>query len=178
MSPEELRKLKREVAQLRQENQQLKAASTHPVHTMSSAGADAHRPDVLVASIGKWLAQLKSANRALTDVATQLREAERSLTTLLPALDLQVNGWKREIENLRQTSEQAEADYTEVVMKLESKLQQVRRDTHTQEQKLRDAYEATLAALRDEKAQLQIQLEQQQRPDKPDPTTPFTIFEP
>ncbi|GAB4403647.1 MAG: hypothetical protein OHK0039_03030 [Bacteroidia bacterium] len=117
-------------------------------------------------------AQLRSANRRLGDIVAQYEAAERALATLLPALEVQILGWTREIENLNAAQQDTEQTYASIVGRLEAQIQQLKAEFRAREAQIQEAYEARIAQLR----QRIDALEQQQAPqqDSGDADSPFS----
>lgn len=124
MAPEDLQQLKAELTTLRQENQRLRQAKT----IISAEGVplqelpEAIPPDTLLPTLVRQLDQLQEANAQFKTAVDLFDEVQRSLGTLIPALEVQFTGWTNEIYHLRTAQNDAEQAYASVVSRLETQL--------------------------------------------------------
>jgi DNA repair exonuclease SbcCD ATPase subunit len=176
MSQEEVRRLKAEVSHLRKENQQLKVvAGWQSARTNGHSAASQEKPDPILNVLQNQLKQIKRANQAIRQAQELFLDAERSLETLIPALELQMKGWISEIHQLQDATGDAETAYAEVVARLEQQMRHIRRDLYEKEQALERRYQAEIASLTQELQALRAQPPAQD--DAPAPESPWTLFQ-
>jgi hypothetical protein len=125
MTPEQIRRLQQEIASQQQKE-------THPEgehlngHTLPDFILEPEKHDPVITGLHQQLRQVRSANRRMRELMDLYQEIERSLSTLLPALEIQVKGWNTEIQNLRQNAEDTDHAYVSIVTQLENKLSELR----------------------------------------------------
>ncbi|MEL6133935.1 MAG: hypothetical protein AAFR59_11280, partial [Bacteroidota bacterium] len=98
MPKEDIRQLKAELESLRNENQQLKIVA----HRQLSKQGNGHKESVvmdkepILSALTTQLSELKAANQAVQEAFAQYTEVQNSMDALLPALELQMEGWSNE----------------------------------------------------------------------------------
>ncbi|MEL6698704.1 MAG: hypothetical protein AAFP89_20845 [Bacteroidota bacterium] len=124
MPKEDIRQLKAELESLRNQNQQLKIVA----HRQLSHQGNGHKESVvmgkepILGALSTQLSELKAANEAVQKAFTRYTEVQNSLDALLPALELQMEGWSNEIRNLKEDASANEQAYAELVTQLDQKI--------------------------------------------------------
>lgn len=125
------------------------------------------QPDPMLQTLAQQMKLISQAKGHFTDGLHQLTEAERSLTTLIPALEIQIRGWTNEIQQLHQRLQETEATYAEVVDKLDARLRRQQVETNRQLDALSASYQQKTDSLETQIKALQEQLSQQKPPARP-----------
>ncbi|MEO0585848.1 MAG: hypothetical protein AAF135_26800 [Bacteroidota bacterium] len=143
MPKEDIRQLKAELESLRNQNQQLKIVA----HRHLSHQGNGHKESVvmdkepILSALSTQLSELKAANEAVQKAFTRYTEVQNSLDALLPALELQMEGWSNEIRNLKDDASANEQAYAELVTQLDQKISRlqhvVEEDPYTEVEELK-----------------------------------------
>lgn len=95
--------------------------------------------DPVLKGLQSQLSHLRQANQQMRQMASSYAELERSLATLLPALEIQIKGWDSEIRTLQSNSEESDQTYASVVDTLEQRIRAMRQDYESRIQALEEA---------------------------------------
>ncbi|WNJ16319.1 hypothetical protein [Pontibacter sp. G13] len=119
-----------EIARLRQENETLRAESSASAERLVHAGPNPYLlPSTpLMEALREKRDELQVNNDQIESVLESYQNLQRSLDALIPALEIQIEGWGREIHQLHQTIAETETTCAEVVSHLEAKLHQTQED--------------------------------------------------
>ncbi len=127
MAQEEIERLQTELEHLRAENHQLRAEADFSTY-FSSSTPDAHLVphDSLLPAFTQQLARIKHANEIFQEAVASYQELEKSLETLVPALEFQIKGWHNQLQGLQSYQAETENAYASVVGQLESKIKELK----------------------------------------------------
>jgi uncharacterized protein (DUF342 family) len=184
MTHEEIQQLLLQINTLRQENEELRnSLNFSSVETINGYEDPSEVfKDTVFKGLKNQLSVLGKANQQFRSAATGYEDLEKSMSTLLPALEVQLRGWNNEILNLRQSIEQSENTYAGIVEKLEHQLRQLKisylKELAEQKAQHQAREEALQAELKAAKTQIQGSAErstssQRTEPSAPKRTNPF-----
>ena len=128
MSKEEIQQLIEELESLRKENLDLKISIGLPSpELINGYPAPAEiSDDAIIKGLRNQIQTLQEANQNLNHALKGYEEVGRSLSALLPALEVQMKGQTTEIYHLKQNIDQTENTFAGVVEKLEQQVKQLR----------------------------------------------------
>jgi len=174
MAEEDIQKLHSEIESLRKENRQLKIAAFQQLEK-NRHGIQEEAPVIekepILKVLGRQLDDLKRLNAQVKNMLDGYREVQRSLGAILPALELQMEGWTNEVHNLKQHIEDSESAYAMVVTQLEQKLKESRKASPEVE-KLQQEIDHYKALVRAYKSKLPNSEDREEE----DPFTDLNIF--
>lgn len=129
MAEEDIQKLHSEIESLRQENKRLRIAASHFLGQENGVKQESSviEKDSILKVLGKQVEDLRKLNDQVNSMLDGYKEIQRSLGAILPALELQMEGWANEVLNLKKHIELSESAYATVVAQLEDKLGKTRR---------------------------------------------------
>jgi chromosome segregation ATPase len=166
MTREDIQQLLTENERLKKENEELKVSlSFSSVETINGVEDPAElRNDTVFRNLNQRLDLLGQSNTQLKTALAGFEELEKGLSTLLPALEVQLRGWNSEINQLRRSIEQTENAYVGVVARLEEQVKDLRNSQEAEKQALEARHEAQLAHLTQQIDQLSQRLSQTEAP--------------
>ncbi|MEM7654675.1 MAG: hypothetical protein AAF399_00990 [Bacteroidota bacterium] len=162
MTHEEIHQLLTENERLKKENEELKVhLSFSSVETINGYNdASELLNDTVFNSLNQRLSLLGQSNAQLKAALTGFEELEKGLSTLLPALEVQLRGWNTEINNLRRSIEHTENTYAGVVSKLEEQVASLRDSQQADKEELQAKHETQIAQLTQQMELLSERLQQ------------------
>lgn len=192
MTQEEIFELQAELQRLQKENTRLKALSVVPSsHTTERIPSDL-KVDPLFDKLRDQLTHLSDANLIFVKVMELSQQAEKDLSALIPALEVQFHGMNNEIAQLKTANIDMENAYVSVVEKLEAQVRELKEQLKAGDQQL----SARLSAMEQRQAEMEAHLTQSQAlnaryqeklealqeeknaaPEKANPFTSLNIFE-
>ncbi|MEO0899345.1 MAG: hypothetical protein AAFY71_23235 [Bacteroidota bacterium] len=166
MAEEEIKRLQSEIESLRKENEELKIAAFQYIE--ENEGRDLGdslviEKEPILKVLGDQLSFLKKVNLQVIKAVNSYREVQKSLETILPALELQMEGWANEVQLLKKHIEASEAAYASVVTQLENKLK-IQQASNGASKELTDAHRTI--------RELQLRLDRFQMPHKQETSSP------
>ncbi|MEM9987469.1 MAG: hypothetical protein AAF804_20445 [Bacteroidota bacterium] len=168
MAQEEIERLQTELEHLRAENHQLRAEAdfgAYPTHGDSATPLVPH--DSLLPAFTQQLTRIKHANEIFQEAASCYRELEKSLETLVPALEFQIKGWHNQLQGLQSYQVETENAYASVVGQLESKIKDLKIQVENLQTLEKEV--SRLAQIEQENQQLRQLLTRQSRPSEAHP---------
>ena len=178
MSKEEIQQLLEELESLRKENLDLKITVGLPSpEIINGYPAPAKiQEDVILKGLRTQIQTLQESNRNLKQALEGYEEVERSLSTLLPALEVQMKGQTTEIYNLKQNIDQTENTFAGVVRRLEQQIKQMRAQWLAEKEELRQEIFRLQAQRLEGKKSQNISAIKSGKPGE-NPFTDLSIFE-
>lgn len=146
-------------------------ANTPPLHEASSH----EKMDPVLQTLMQQIRFLGESRQHIQTGLDQLTEAERSLQTLLPALEIQIRGWTNEIKQLQARLNETDSTYAEVVDKLDARLRRQQEETNKQLAALSASYEGKTQILREQIEALQAELASNRKPPAKSKGLSFSI---
>ena len=124
MPQDDIRQLKAELASLRHQHQQLKIVAHRQLHKNGNGHHESAviEKEPILTALSAQLAELKSANQDVQKAFSRYTEVQNSLAALLPALELQMEGWSNEIRNIKEETTASEQAYADLVNQLDQKI--------------------------------------------------------
>ncbi|MCI4670848.1 MAG: hypothetical protein MRZ79_22120 [Bacteroidia bacterium] len=124
MAEEDIQKLHSEIESLRKENQRLRIAAGEFLTQENGLAQESAviDKDSILKVLSKQVENLNEINDQVNTMLDGYQEIQRSLGAILPALELQMEGWANEVLNLKKHIEISESAYAAVVQQLEDKL--------------------------------------------------------
>lgn len=190
MAQDEIQQLKTELETLRRENLLLRQRTGTRSNGHAQALPETVRHDNLLPAFQQQLTRLREAHQQLRAAHGAVGELQRSLETLIPALEIQMTGWTNEIHHLQAAQQDLEQTYATVVGRLEDRIKTLKGQVA---QASPAALQQQLTALEKERERMRRRIEeleetcrqQEADPPSPDPHTsatrdqgedPFNIF--
>lgn len=179
MSQEEIQQILDELEALRKENQDLRISGGLPSpELVNGYPAPARiKEDVILKGLRTQVSVLQQANKDMKQAMETYDNAERTLATLLPALEVQLKGQTTEIHNLKLNIEQTEHTFAGVVHKLEQQVKQMRKMHRAEKRDMQKQFEQELFRIQTEYETLQAERASQLSRSVDSPFKDLSIFE-
>lgn len=180
MTKEEIQKLIKELESLRKENLDLKITAGLPSpEIINGYPAPAKiQEDAILKGLRNQIEALKAANQHLQQALDKYDNVERSLATLLPALEVQMKGQTTEIYHLKLNIDQTENTFAGVVRKLEQQIKMLRNNHQEEKEEMQRQFEQEILRMKAEFSQSNSFSEETTSPpsseDLPKIRNPFT----
>ncbi|MEM7372529.1 MAG: hypothetical protein AAF587_28170 [Bacteroidota bacterium] len=188
MTKEEIQKLIEELESLRKENLDLKITVGLPSpEIINGYPAPAKiQEDAILKGLRNQIDALKQTNKSLRQALAKYDDVERSLATLLPALEVQMKGQTTEIYHLKLNIDQTENTFAGVVRKLEQQIKLLRENHQREKEQMQLQFEQEILRIKSEsESKLPVQKTRKKKkpaanaelPKVQNPFTDLNIFE-